>query len=196
MDKFFDIVWLKVLLVVQYLAKCLDFILAPLNPLGPAVIILVVVLATVAFTKFFSKIYKTKRYLELQKEFQYWFNLRKEALACKDPEQGKALAKNIDQAKLNRVYYDYFFEGFLSNLLTIYLPILIMVAYVNESFKPDILLNNFGREYIFKFINYDGKVIFVGAVFWFVLSVLLVYLAWFIIEKLYFNHIKAVKQTT
>ncbi len=31
---------------------------------------------------------------------------------------------------------------------------------------------------------------FVGAVFWFVLSMLLVYLAWFVIGKLYSRHLK------
>jgi hypothetical protein len=196
MEEFLDIVWLKILILVQYFARALDFIFAPLNPFGPAVKILFVVFITVAVTKFLSKIYKTKRYIELQKEFQHWYNLRKEALTCKDSDQGKALAKNIDQAKLNRVYYDYFFEGLLSSMLTKYLPILMMAAYVNEAFKPDNLLKDFGKAYIFKFINYDGKVIHVGAVFWFVLSLLIVYLVWFIIEKLYRNHIKAVKQTT
>lgn len=196
MEEFLDIVWLKILILVQYFARALDFIFAPLNPFGPAVKILFVVFITVAATKFLSKIYKTKRFIELQKEFQHWYNLRKEALTCKDSDQGKALAKNIDQAKLNRVYYDYFFEGLLSSMLTKYLPILMMAAYVNEAFKPENLLKDFGKAYIFKFINYDGKVIHVGAVFWFVLSMLIVYLAWFIIEKLYRNHIKAVKQTT
>jgi len=194
MEEFLDIIWLKVLLIVQYLAKCLDFILSPLNPLGPAVIILALVFVTVAATKYFSKIYKTKRYVELKKEFKYWFNLRKEALTCEDPQKGKELAKNIDQATLNKVYYDYFFEGLLSSLLTKYLPILIMLAYVNEAYKPDKLQKNFGREYIFKFINYDGEAILVGAVFWFVLSMLLVYIAWFIAEKLYFKHMKTKEQ--
>jgi hypothetical protein len=194
MEEFLDIIWLKVLFVIQYAVRCLDYMLAPLNPFGPAVVILAVVFVTVAATKYLSKIYKTKRYVELEKEFKYWFNLRKEALTCEDPEKGKKLAQNIDQAKLNRVYYDYFFEGLLSSLLTKYLPIFIMLAYVNEAFKPDNLLKIFGREYIFKFVNYNGKVILVGAVFWFVLSMLLVYIAWFIAEKLYFKHMKTKEQ--
>ena len=194
MEEFLDIIWLKVLLVIQYVVKCLDYILAPLNPFGPAVIILVLVFVTVAATKYFSKIYKTKRYVELEKEFKYWFNLRKEASTCEDPEKGKKLAKNIDQAKLNRVYYDYFFEGLLSSLLTQYIPIFIMLAYVNEAYKPDKLMKNFGREYIFKFVNYDGEAILVGGVFWFVLSMLLVYIAWFIAEKIYFKHMKTKEQ--
>ncbi|RLB85746.1 MAG: hypothetical protein DRH24_01030 [Deltaproteobacteria bacterium] len=194
MEEFLDIIWLKVLLLIQCLVKCLDYILAPLNHFGPGVVILAVVFVTVAATKYFSKIYKTKRYVELEKKFKYWFNLRKEALMCEDPEKGKELAKNIDQAKLNRVYYDYFFEGLLSSLLTKYLPILIMLAYVNEAFKPDKLLKNFGRGYIFKFVNYNGEAILVGAIFWFVLSMLLVYLIWFITEKLYFKHMKTKKQ--
>ena len=194
MEEFLDIIWLKVLFVIQYVVKCLDYILAPLNYFGPAVVILAVVFVTVAATKYLSKIYKTKRYVELEKEFKYWFNLRKEALKCEDPKKGKKLAQNIDQAKLNRVYYDYFFEGLLSSLVTKYLPIFIMLAYVNEAYKPDNLLKKFGREYIFKFVSYDGETILVGAVFWFVLSMLLVYIAWFIAEKLYFKHMKTKEQ--
>ena len=190
MEDVLDIVWLKILLLIHAFVKGLDFIFTPLNPLGPAVVILVIVLLTVASTKFLSRIYKTKRYLKLQKDFQYWYNLRNEALTCKDPEKGKALAKNIDQARLNKVYYDFFFEGLLNSIPTKYLPILIMLAYVNEAFKPDRLLKSFGREYIFKFVNFDGNVIKTGAVFWFVLSLLLVYLAWFVFEKLYFKYKK------
>jgi len=187
MEDVFDIVWLKILVLIHTFVKGLDFIFAPLNPLGPAVMILVIVLLTIASTKFLSKIYKTKRYLKLQKEFQYWYNLRNEALTCKDPDKGKALAKNIDQAQLNKVYYDYFFEGLLNSIPTKYLPILIMIAYVNEAFKSEKLLKIFGKEYIFKFVNIDGNVIKIGAVFWFVLSMLLVYLVWFVFEKLYFK---------
>ena len=159
MEDVLDIVWLKILVLIHAFVKGLDFIFTPLNPLGPAVVILVIVLLTVASTKFLSRIYKTKRYLKLQKEFQYWYNLRNEALTCKDPEKGKALAKNIDQARLNKVYYDFFFEGLLNSIPTKYLPILIMLSYVNEAFKPDKLLKNFGREYIFKFVNFDGNVL-------------------------------------
>ena len=187
MEDVLDIVWLKILVLIHTFVKGLDFIFTPLNPLGPAVVILVIVLLTVASTKFLSKIYKTKRYLKLQKEFQYWYNLRNEALTCKDPDKGQALAKNIDQAQLNKVYYDFFFEGLLNSIPTKYLPILIMIAYVNEAFKSEKLLKIFGKEYIFKFVNIDGNVIKIGAVFWFVLSMLLVYLVWFVFEKLYFK---------
>ncbi|MDH4204228.1 MAG: hypothetical protein OEV45_01760 [Desulfobacteraceae bacterium] len=185
MEDVFDIVWLKILVLIHTFVKGLDFIFAPLNPLGPAVVISLIVLFTVASTKFLSKVYKTKRYLKLKKEFQYWYNLRNEALTCKDPEKGKALAKNIDQAQLNKVYYDYFFEGLLNSIPTKYLPILIMLAYVNEAFKSDKLLENFGRDYILKFVNFNGDVFKIGAVLWFVLSMLMVYLAWFVVEKLY-----------
>ena len=185
MEDVLDIIWLKILVLIHTFAKGLDFIFTPLNLLGPAVVILVIVLLTVASTKFLSKIYKTKRYLKLQKEFQYWYDIRNEALTCKDPEKGKTLAKNIDQAKLNKVYYDFFFEGLLNSIPTKYLPILIMLAYVNEAFKPDKLFQNFGREYIFKFVNFDGNVVKISAVFWFVISMLLVYLIWFLVEKLY-----------
>ena len=187
MDDVFDILWLKILVLVHAAVKGLDFLFAPLNLLGPAAAISVMVVLTVASTKFLSKIYKTKRYLKLQEEFQDLYNLRNEALTCKDTEKGKALAKNIDQGRLNQVYYDYFFEGLLNSIPTKYLPILIMLAYVNETYKPKNLLANFGRDYILKFVNVNGHVVKIGAVFWFVLSMLVVYLAWFVIGKWVFR---------
>ena len=162
----------------------------PLNAFGPAVVISIIVLITVVITKIFSRVYKTKRYLKLQKEFQHWFNIRQEALKSEESEKGKTLAKNIDTSKLNKIYYDYFFEGLLNSLLTKYVPIFIMLAYVNETYKPDNLLKHFGRGYIFKFTRSDGRLITVGAVFWFVISMLLVYVAWFFIQKLYVKYAK------
>jgi hypothetical protein len=183
MDDIFDIVWLKILVLVHAAVKGLDFLFAPLNRLGPALAISIIVVLTIALTKFFSRIYKTKRYLKLQEEFQTLYELRKEALTCEDPEKGKALAKNIDQGRLNQVYYDYFFEGLLNSIPTKYLPILIMLAYVNETFKPKNLLENFGRDYILKFVSFNENVVKIGAVFWFVLSMPMVYLVWFVIGK-------------
>jgi len=190
MEDVFDIAWLKILVLIHALVKGLDFLFAPLNALGPAVAIWVIVVLTVASTKFLSRIYKTKRYLELQEEFQHLYNLRNEALACKDPEKGKALAKNIDQARLNQVYYDYFFEGLLTSIPTKYLPILIMLAYVNETFKSKNLLEDFGRDYILKFVDFNGNVVKIGSVLWFVLSILMVYLAWLVIGHLVFRYKK------
>ncbi len=187
-DAFLDIIWLKLIALVHYIAQGIDFMLAPLNPMGPAVMILAVSFVTVAAAKFLSKIHKTKRYVELKKEFNYWLDLRKEALNVKDKDQGKAIAKNIDQARLNTAYYDFFFEGLLGSLLTKYLPVFLMLAYVNETFKADSLLKNFGQAYIFKFVNYNGEVILVGAVFWYVVSILLVFIAWFFAEYLYHKY--------
>ncbi|MEJ2658248.1 MAG: hypothetical protein P8012_13820 [Desulfobacterales bacterium] len=187
MEDILDIVWMKILFLAHTFVKGLNFIFNPLNPLGPAVVILVIVLLTVASTKFLSRIYKTKRYLNLQKEFLYWYNLRNEALTCKDPEKGKALAKNIDHARLNKVYYDYFFEGLLNSIPTKYLPILIMLAYVNEAFKSEKLLENFGRDYVLKFTNFNGNIVKIGGVFWFAVCMLIVYLAWSVIGRLILN---------
>ena len=185
MDAFLDIIWLKLMALVHYIAQGIDFLLAPLSPMGPAVMILAVAVVTVASTKFLSKIHKTKRYIELKKEFNYWLDLRKEALNVKDKDQGQALAKNIDQARLNTAYYDFFFEGLLGSLLTKYLPVFLMLAYVNEAFKSENLEEDFGQAYILKFVNYNGELIVIGAVFWYVISILLVYLLWFIGERLY-----------
>jgi hypothetical protein len=190
MDELLDIIWFKIIDLFHYLTGLLNIILAPLNLLGPLPAIWVLALITVCFTKFFSRVYNTRRHCELKKELKYWFNIRQEALNCEDSEKGKALAKNIDQAKLNRVYYDYFFEGLLKSILTTYLPVLLMAAYVNEAFKPTRLITGFGRPYLLQFVQSNGEMITIGAVFWFVLSLIFTYIFWLILQKTHGRFIK------
>jgi len=185
MEDFLDSVWLKILVLVDHIKTFLDLIFAPLNSLGPTSAIFIIAFITVIITKILTKTFKTKRYKELQKEFKYWYDMRQEALKCGDPEKAKLLAKNIDQAKLNKAYYDYFLEGFLIRLMTRLLPIFSFLAYVNEAYKADNLLKLFGREYVFKFRSYNGEEVVIGAVFWFVISIFLVFLGWFIVAKIW-----------
>jgi len=114
---------------------------------------------------------------------------------CGDPEKARLLAKNIDQAKLNRLYYDYFFEGLLNNLATKYLPILIFIAYVNEAYQPGNLLKLFGREYLFQIGSTGDNPILVGSIFWFVVSILAMYLISFAAKKIFHKVVSPQIQT-
>ena len=185
MEAFLDIVWHNIVVAVQYAKNFLDVVVSPLNALGPAVAIAIIALITVIITKILSKRFKTRRYKELRKQFEYWLGIRQEAQKCEDPDKARLLTKNIDQAKLNKLYYDYFFEGLLNNLATIYLPIFILLAYINEAYRSSNLAKLFGRDYIFKFGGDPGQPILIGAVFWFVLSLFLIYVGWYIVKKIY-----------
>jgi len=185
MEDFLDSLWLNILVLVHYIKTFLDLIFTPLNSLGPAFAIFIIAFITVIITKILTKAFITKRYKELKKNFEYWHNVRQEAMKCEDREKAKSLAKNIDQAELNKAYYDFFFEGFLIRLMTRLLPILSFFAYVNEAYKASNLLKLFGREYVFKFKSYNGEEVVIGAVFWFVISIFLVFLGWFIVRKIW-----------
>ena len=185
MDALLDILWLKILHLIVLFESFFDFVFAPLNYFGPAFAISIIAFTTILITKFLTKVFKTKRYEALTKDFKYWFNIRQEAMKCEDPEKAKLLAKNIDQVKLNKVYYDFFFEGFMLGIVTKYLPILIFAAYVNQAYRTENLIKVFGREYIFKFAGSGPKPILVGGVFWFIVSILLIYLCWFLIKRMY-----------
>jgi uncharacterized membrane protein (DUF106 family) len=185
MEEILDNLWFKIEAIVDYMRSCLDFVFAPFNYLGPALAIATIALITVVIAKYLTKTCKTRRYKELQKEFAHWYNLRQEALKCEDRDKAKQLARNIDQGKLNKVYYDYFFEGFLNSIVTRVLPILIFLAYVNEAYKTNNLLKLFGREFVFRFKLLEGDGLVVGAALWFLLSVLLVYVGWFIIKRIF-----------
>lgn len=183
MDDFLDIVWSKIVVVVGHAFAFINQLLAPLEVMGPLPVIILLVAITVCLTKVFSRVYTTKRYETLKKEFKHYYNLRQEALACEDREKGRLLAKNIDQGKLNKVYYDYFFEGLLKNILTIYLPCLIVGAYVNEAYKPDNLMAKFGRPYVVQLGSSDGEPTVVGALFCYVVLLLGTFLCWYLAGK-------------
>ena len=144
MDEFLDIVWLKIVDIVLMAVRGMDTVVAPVNALGPAAAIFLLTFVTVCLTKLFKKVYTTKRFKVLKKDFEHWSEVRKDAMNIEDPEKGKRMARNIDQAKLNKVYYDYFFEGLLNSVLTTVLPILLMAAYVNEAYNPEKLKKLFG----------------------------------------------------
>jgi hypothetical protein len=185
MDKLMDVIWFKILAGIQIFKNILDIVFGPLHALGPVVAITVIALFAVVIAKVLTRTFKTKRYQELQNEFMHWFNIRQEAVKCDDPDKAQLLAKNIDQAKLNRLYYDYFFEGLLNSIATKYLPILIFLAYVNEAYQPVNLLKLFGREYLFQIGTAGGNPILVGSIFWFVVSILALYLLAYAASKIF-----------
>ena len=181
MDEWLDIAWIKIINVLDHIAAILNSVLAPLNHhLGPALVIFLLVVVLVAFTKFLARLYNTKRYAELKKNYDHWYELRREAMACEDREKGKALARNIDQGQLNKAYYDYFFEGLLKSIITTILPILLLAAYINSAYAPEHLNQYIGRDVIFTFSRSGKDPVLVSAFFWFVISLLLVHLSWFI----------------
>lgn len=175
-----DYLWLKILDLVGLVQAGLDILFAPLHALGPAAGIACIAAVTVLLAKLFSR-YRTKRYYRLQEEFNHWFQLKQDVLKLRDeePEKAKAMARSIDSSTLNKVYYDFFLEGLLNNLLTAYIPVMCMAAYVNDYYRPENLMAMAGRDYVLKLPNLGGgEPITVGAVFWFVLSLLTVYLLW------------------
>jgi len=182
MDEWMDRVWDAIVAFFVRIAFLLDRILAPLNDLaGPAWVILMLVVVLVALTKLLGNMYHTQRYVELKKNYEHWYNLRQEAMACEDREKAKILARNIDQAQLNKAYYDYFFEGFLKSIATAILPILFFAAYVNHAYGPEKLIRLIGQKTIFSFSRASGDPIAVSAFFWFVICLILVHLTWFVV---------------
>jgi uncharacterized membrane protein (DUF106 family) len=182
MDEWMDIVWDNIVAAFAFIAAALDQVLAPLDDrIGPAMVILLLVVGLVAVTKLLGKVYNTNRHLELKKDYEHWYALRQEAMACADREKGKALARNIDQAKLNKAYYDYFFEGFLKSIITAILPILFTAAYINGAYAPEKLMQTIGRQHIFTISRSDGDPIAVSAFFWFVICLVLVHLGWMVL---------------
>lgn len=194
MDAFMDTLWDHILAMILHAAAALDWLLTPFHAFGPIFILALLAFITVLVTKLLNKCIITKRYIELEKEFQYWFKIREEAMQSDDYDKAKRLARNIDQSKLNRVYYDYFLEGFLLGLARNVLPIFIMVTYVNESFKAENLTRLFGKGYVFALPATNGKQLLIGSVFYYIMALLLTYLAWAVIKRLTKKKVSVPKQ--
>jgi len=196
MDSLLDTIWEKIAAGFIAVADGFDALLAPIHFLGPAMMVFLLALLTVLITKSLNRIIITKRYVRLEKKYKHWYNLRQTALTCEDREKGKVLAKNIDQAELNRAYYDYFFEGLLLGFARKIIPILFIVAYINEYFQPERLIERFGQSYIFKFGSSSGEPVVIGSIVWYLLSLLIVYLVWYVVKKSYARFKKADPLTT
>ncbi|MBW1635471.1 MAG: hypothetical protein JRJ68_04270 [Deltaproteobacteria bacterium] len=186
MEKYFDIAWEYIYALIHKGMAVLDYLLSYLHFLGPLPVIFLLACITVAVTTVLKKYIKTKRVTALEKDFQYWLGIREEAMQCDDREKGKTLAKNIDQAKLNKAYYDYFLEGLLLGFITFYLPVISMAAYINEAYRSERLFDLFGRDYVLKFGS--SEPLLFGALFCYILSILSIIIGRFIIKMFLKKH--------
>ncbi|MCG8568348.1 MAG: hypothetical protein MI747_25035 [Desulfobacterales bacterium] len=181
MNDFLDNLWESIEAGLNMAAQAVDGFLSPLEVMGPALLIFLLALGVVLFTRLANRLFNTRRLQHLKDEFDHWHKVRQEAAQYKDKEKGKAMAKNIDQAKLNQVYYDYFFEGLMKSLVTNVLPILVVVAYLSKIYTPANLELRFGSPWIFV-LTFGEKVVNVGTLFWYIISLLTCFILYGIVS--------------
>ena len=181
MDYYLDLAWEQIALGLQSTGDFLFSLLQHLHFLGPALVIFLQAAFTVCVTTFLNKIIVTKRYIVLEKEYYHWFNLRQEAMKCEDREKGRRLARNIDQAELNRAYYDYFFEGLLLGIVRRVIPIFFVFGFINTYYTPAELVRLFGKGYVAQLGGMSGEPLLAGAPFFYFLSLVVCYLLWSLI---------------
>lgn len=185
MENFLNIVWDNLYTTVLLMTGRLDQLLLPVHEyFGPAAVIIPLAVITVCITKYMNRKFRTKRHKRLEEDFHYWLSVRHEAMQCEDRDKGKRLARNIDQAKLNRSYYDYFFEGLLLSLFNTYLPVLMVLSYVNRFYRPGRLLELTGKEYVFRFGSSSGEPILIGSIFLYLCALFSTYLLWIGVKKI------------
>jgi hypothetical protein len=172
MNNFLDNIWEYVESFLDYSILFLDKIISPLEVLGAWFVIFILAFLVVIFTRIIARLYVTKRYVNLEKEFHHWKGVRDEAMKHPDLEKGKALAKNIDQGQLNKVYYDYFFEGLLKHFAVNVLPILLMVAYITKIYTPENLFKRFGEKSVFSFSFGSATQTDVSSLLWFIICLI------------------------
>ena len=184
MDAVLDTMWEYLAAGFLFLADSFYAILQNFHFLGPVVLIFILALGTIGVIKVLTRLITTKRYTELEKKFNYWSSIRDEAMRSEDREKGKRMARNIDQAELNKAYYDYFFEGFMLGIARKIIPIFFMFAFINEYYRTENLTGLFGQPYIMSLPSSSGEPILIGAVFWYIISLFLGYILWFAVSKI------------
>ena len=185
MDGFLDRIWDVIYAFLNKTVVFMDTLFSPLEILGPGVVIFFLAFLIVLITRIIARFYVTKRYLTLKKEFEHWQGIRDEALKHPDREKGKRLARNIDKAELNKVYYDYFFEGLLKNFITNVIPILFMVTYVTTVYTPQTLLKRFGDKWVFSFSFGSSFQMNVSSLLWFVICVILLFILVAVLKQIF-----------
>ena len=171
-----DTLWQIIYRIILQIKVGLSQAFSLLHPLGPAVTIACAALLTAGLAALLKKYVTTRRYRRLKQDFEHWYSIRQQAMQQPDRETGRQLAANIDQGRLNKAYYDYFFEGLLNNLLTTYLPILCMLGFVNAAYSPQQLEQHFARSCVFSLPTFQGGSFCFGAPCWFVLWVVIGFL--------------------
>jgi uncharacterized membrane protein (DUF106 family) len=185
MNDFLDRVWELIYAFLSSTVVFLDTLLSSLEFLGPGAVIFLLAFLVVIFTRILSKFYVTKRYIRLEKEYQHWQGIREEAMKHPDRTKGKRLARNVDKAELNRVYYDYFFEGLLKHFIVNVFPILLMVSYIMKVYTPQTLLARFGKEWIFSFSFGSSSQTNVSSLLWFVICLILSYFLFAVLKMVF-----------
>jgi len=194
MDDFMDNAWESIAYFLNNMLVFLDTLLSPLEIFGPGPVIFLLAFLIVCITRILAKFYVTQRYIELKKEFQHWYSIREEAMKHPDKEKAEALAKNIDQAQLNKAYYDFFFEGLLKHFITNLLPILIMASYVTKVYTPETLFKRFGTKWIYSISFGVSSQVNVSSFFWFIICLFLSFMFFIIIRnsrKIFSSFIKS-----
>ncbi|MFT5701426.1 MAG: uncharacterized membrane protein (DUF106 family) [Desulforhopalus sp.] len=184
MDAVLDTIWEYLAAGFIFVADIFYSLLQNFHFLGPIVLIFLLALGTIAVIKILTRLITTKRYTELEKNFNYWSALRDEAMRTEDREKAKRMARNIDQAELNKAYYDYFFEGFMLGIARKMIPIFFMFAFINEYYRTEKLTALFGHPFVMKLPSTGGEPILIGAVFWYIISLFLAFLSWFAVAKI------------
>ena len=185
MDEFLDRVWEHIETFLDHTVVFLDALFSPLEIFGPGFVIFVLAFLIVGITRIIARFYETKRFVELKKEFEHWQGVREEAMKQPDKEKGKAMAKNIDQAELNRAYYDYFFEGLLKNFITNVLPILLMASYVMSVYTSQTLLERFGREWVFSISLGPSFTVNASSLLWYVICLIVSFVLFAFLKKMF-----------
>jgi hypothetical protein len=184
-NDFLDTAWEQIDGLLNTVVTFLDSLISYIEFLGPGKVIFLLALSAVVVTRLLRKCYVTKRYDMLKQEFEHWKHVRELAISLnrENREKGKSLAKNIDQAKLNQTYYDYFFEGLLKNLLTTVLPVLLMMSYVTTRYTPDALMQRFGSKWIYSVFTGSSFELNISSFLWFFVCLVLSYILYAVIIK-------------
>ncbi len=184
MDEFLDRIWVYIEAFLSHAVLSLDALFSHFEFFGPGFVIAVLAFLVVGFTRIVGKFYQTKRFVALKKDYEHWQGVREEAMKHSDRDKGKALAKNIDQAKLNKAYYDYFFEGLLKHFLTNVLPLLLAASYVTTVYTPQTLLERFGEKFVFS-LTIGSSQVNVSSLLWFVVCVMFSFIIFYTLKTIF-----------
>lgn len=169
--EFTDELWLKVQPAFTWLSEKMGDIASPLMLLGPAVGIFLLALLTYTLIKVLSRLYKPDAEQKLNEEFTRLQKRRNEAKQM----GAKEVVKGFDQ-QLDEIYFERLRASVLRGAAVHTIPMLTMLCWVYSYYTPDKLKAMFGNPHVIELPFKLGKYDYIGAAFWFFLSLVIIWI--------------------
>ncbi|MBW1666569.1 MAG: hypothetical protein JRI79_08670 [Deltaproteobacteria bacterium] len=165
-----DRLWLRIAPLFSTASSLLGAAFSPFMLLGPELGIASIAALTYIVTRILSRLYSPRAIEKLQEEFNKLKEMREEAAS----HGAKEVCKGLDD-EMDKIYFEQMRVSIVRGSAVHSIPMLAMLCWVWSYFSPETLQRMYGKPYVVKLPFTIGIYDHIGAGFWFVICLGLVW---------------------